>query len=138
LTDRVAAVLKGVFERENSGKSVYFATIADQYGRSIYMYVPEQEAIALAAAFDGTPSTRPQMVEVLLKSTAAFDIEIAAVVITDLVDGVYSCQIELRSAVRAVTVDARASDAIEVGLRAKCRLEIEEAVFTKLSKPRPE
>jgi len=138
LTDRVTATVRGVFERENNSKSDYFVTIADQYGRSIYMYVPKHEAIALAAAFDGTPSTRPQMVDVLLASTAAFDVEVARVVVADLVDGVYLCQIEFRSAVRSVTVDACASGAFEVGLRTGCRMEIEEAVFVKLSKPRPD
>ena len=138
MTDRVTARVKGVFERENNGKSDYFVTIADQYGRSIYMYVPRHEAVALAAAFDGTPLARPMMVDVLLTSIAAFDVEVAAVVIADLVDGVYLCQIELRSGVRGVTVDACASDAFEVALRSGCGLEIEEAVFVKLSKPRPD
>lgn len=80
------------------------------------LWVGAPEAAAAALALEGLPSPRPLTHALLLETVAALGGRLEAVRLTAVVDGVVHASLELRGGTH---VDARASDAVVLALRAQ-------------------
>jgi bifunctional DNase/RNase len=88
------------------------------------------EAEAFAAVQEGSPSGRPDTVELIGEVIDALGRHLVRVEVTELRDNIFYAELVLDGELR---VSARPSDAIAIGLRARVPLVVAEAVLSEAS-----
>lgn len=107
--------------------------LVDPPGRTMVpLWVGAPEAAAAALALEGVTAPRPLTHELLLAAVAALDAEVVRVRLTEVRDDVVHGELVLSTGAR---VDARASDAVVVALRADAPVLASPAVLADAGMP---
>ena len=86
-------------------------------GRTLPILIGHEEATAIARAIQGVEPPRPLTHDLVRDLLGALDVQIEAVVITELRDAIFFAEIRMRQNGQAVTVSSRPSDAIAIAVR---------------------
>jgi len=103
--------------------------------RYLPIWIGAVEATAIALAQQGVVPARPLTHDLLKDVLDGLGVELTAVAITDLRDGIYFADLQFRN---GVTVSARPSDAIALAIRAGTTIYAEEAVLAEAGVAVPE
>jgi len=93
----------------------------------IWIGKPEADAIALALGKVLTP--RPLTHDLIKNVFDGFNVKVARIVITEIVDNTYYALIHINDGKREITIDSRPSDAVAVALRVSAPIFVEESVL---------
>jgi uncharacterized protein len=110
-------------DRVIASTSDEFAVVLTAETKTFLIFVGHAEALALYREMKGTRSRRPLPHDVLRSVFLGFDIEVARVVISSIVDSTFCATMHLRqqgavsSSRRELRLDLRASDAMIVALK---------------------
>ena len=89
-------------------------------GRTVQIFVGAAEATAIALALDGVETPRPMTHDLLAEVLGSLDVELSAVVVTELRDKTFFAELHLRRQGQGgepIVVSARPSDAVAVAVR---------------------
>ena len=103
--------------------------------RALLIWIGEPEANAILMALEGIQAPRPLTHDLAVLLLGKLDAEIKRVHITDMRDQTFYAEIELEREGKAITVDARPSDAIALALRAGAPILVAADVMTNNSIP---
>jgi bifunctional DNase/RNase len=104
--------------------------LRDLQGNKILpIWVGVFEANAIALQIENVQTPRPMTHDLLRSTIELLDGQVERIVVSDLRDNTFYAVIHLRCRDRAVSVDARPSDAIALALRVKARIFVEESVI---------
>lgn len=103
--------------------------------RALLIWIGEPEANAILMALEGIQAPRPLTHDLAVLLLGKLDAEIKQVHITDMRDQTFYAEIELEREGKAITVDARPSDAIALALRAGAPILVAADVMTNNSIP---
>lgn len=121
--DRVLGV------REGSAQAV----VLEREGKKFFIFVGPFEGAAVRRELEGESSERPMTHDLLDFVLRGFDVVVAKVVISALLNDVFCATITLTrgtgAATEEVRLDARASDSLVVALKAKAPLFVTRRVF---------
>lgn len=92
------------------------------------------EASAIATELEHIHLTRPMTHDLLKNLLAAIEVKVERVVVHDLSDNTFYARVELDSAGKKLTLDARPSDAIAIALRTKAPIFVAKKVIDKSRK----
>lgn len=110
-------------ERVIASTSDEFAVVLRADGKTFLIFVGHAEAITLYRELKGRRSRRPLPHDVLRSVFVGFDIEVARVVVSSIVDSTFCATLHLRqpgavsNARRELRLDLRASDAMIIALK---------------------
>ena len=88
------------------------------------------EATAMATELEGIKMARPMTHDLLRNVIADLEGTVERIVVCDLRENTFYANIHIRAQQRALTIDARPSDAIALALRAQAKIFVEESVIT--------
>jgi len=97
--------------------------------RRLPIWIGMSEARSIAAELENEDPVRPNTHDLAKRLIDRLDGTVDHVVITELSEGIYYAMLVVRSGGRTVSVDARPSDAIAIGLRTGAPLFVREALF---------
>ncbi|MEL6152706.1 MAG: bifunctional nuclease family protein [Bacteroidota bacterium] len=100
--------------------------------RHLPILVGTREAQAIALALEEETMTRPMPHDLLSTTLMSLGYTIDEILITDLKDDIFFSKMVLSNGQNTITVDARPSDAIAVGLRFKADIWIDTALLDTL------
>jgi hypothetical protein len=104
--------------------------LRDQEGqRLLPIWVGVFEANAIALQIEKVETPRPMTHDLLRNVIADLEGTVERIVVCDLKENTFYATIHIRSAQRALTVDARPSDAIALALRTQAKIFVEESVI---------
>jgi bifunctional DNase/RNase len=104
--------------------------LRDQEGqRLLPIWVGVFEANAIALQIENVATPRPMTHDLLRNVIADLEGTVERVVVCDLRENTFYATIHIRAAERALTVDARPSDAIALALRTQAKIFVEESVI---------
>lgn len=103
--------------------------------RVLPIWIGVIEASAIAFELEGVAMARPMTHDLMQSAITTLGAAITGVSIVDLRDNTYFARIDLEQAGRALSLDARPSDAIALALRAKARILCSEDVLSKAQAP---
>jgi uncharacterized protein len=86
-------------------------------GRTLPILIGHEEATAIARAIQGITTPRPLTHDLIRDLFGALEVNIEAVVITELRDAVFYAEIRMLTGGKKVTVSSRPSDAIAIAVR---------------------
>ena len=104
---------------------------ATKQERYLFIWIAYAEAYAIAVELQGTTSPRPLTHDLLKNVIEELHANIESIVISELLDDIYSARIVLDVDGRHVEIDARPSDAIALAVRAKTPIYVEESVLER-------
>jgi bifunctional DNase/RNase len=108
----------------------YVVILREKEGeRWLPIFIGAAEAQAISLLLQEMRYSRPLTFDLFHNLIEAADAEIQQVVVSDLKDNTFYAQIEMRTTKGMVKIDARPSDAIALGLRAKVPLFVAEHVM---------
>lgn len=103
--------------------------------RALLIWIGEPEANAILMALEGIQAPRPLTHDLAVLLLGKLDAQIKRVHINDMRDQTFFAEIELEKDGKAITVDARPSDAIALALRANAPILVANDVMTNNSIP---
>jgi bifunctional DNase/RNase len=106
---------------------VILEDLQGQHAFPIWIGLPEAQAIA--RVLEGTPTPRPMTHALLQNILGGLEVEITRILINDLQSNTFYASIALRYGSRALTVDARPSDAIALALGSKAPIYVAKKVL---------
>ncbi len=109
--------VRGVYSDPVGARVVFL--VPEKGDKVLRVWIGEAEAMAIAAALNGIPFSRPMTHDLLLNAIKALGGKVERVVITDLKDNTFYATIVLREGKEVKELDARPSDSIALALRAK-------------------
>ncbi|HEX7167231.1 MAG TPA: bifunctional nuclease family protein [Acidimicrobiales bacterium] len=98
-------------------------------GRTLPILIGHEEATAIARAVQGMAPVRPLTHDLIRDLFGALDVEVEAVVITELRDKIYYAELRLRRAGQSIVVSSRPSDAIAIAVRTGTTIYADEALL---------
>ena len=98
--------------------------------RYLPIWIGQNEAAAIAIALQGVVTPRPMTHDLLKNVITDLDGVVERIVVCDLRENTFYARIHIRSQQKALTVDARPSDAIALALRTEAKIFVEESVIT--------
>lgn len=101
-------------------------------GRTVPIFIGATEATAIALALDGVDTPRPMTHDLLAELLTSLDVELSAVVVTDLRDKTFYAELHLRRAGQGgdpIVVSARPSDAVAIAVRTGTSIYASDAVI---------
>ena len=98
-------------------------------GRTLPILIGHEEATAIARAVQGMAPVRPLTHDLIRDLFGALDVEVEAVVITELRDKIYYAELRLRRAGETIVVSSRPSDAIAIAVRTGTTIYADEALL---------
>jgi len=96
--------------------------------RAVPIYIGEIEASSIRMALDRWQPPRPMTYDLILRSWSAFSIRLTGVRVAELRDNVFFAELELARGKSIKRIDCRASDAVNLALRADVPIEVDEGV----------
>lgn len=97
--------------------------------RTLPILIGHEEATAIARAIQGIEPPRPLTHDLIRDLLQHLDVEVEAIVITELVESIFYAEIRLRRDGRPVVVSSRPSDAIALAVRTGTPIHAEEALL---------
>jgi bifunctional DNase/RNase len=98
-------------------------------GRTLPILIGHEEATAIARAIQGIQPARPLTHDLLRDLIAGLDVEVEAIVITELVDAIFYAEIRMQRDGKNYVVSSRPSDAIALAVRLGTPIHAEEALL---------
>ena len=86
-------------------------------GRTLPILIGHEEATAIARAIQGIEPPRPLTHDLVRDLLGALDVQLEAVVITELREAIFYAEIRMRRDGAVITVSSRPSDAIAIAVR---------------------
>lgn len=102
-----------------------------QGSRKLPIWVGFDEARSIAAELERERPIRPNTHDLAKRLIDRLEGVVQRVVVTELLEGIYFARIELAAQGRSLSVDARPSDAIAIGLRYQAPLFVREPLFAE-------
>ena len=99
--------------------------------RTFGMTIGAAEATGIAFPLENRVPPRPLTHDLFLTLFGQLKVKVTRVVITDFKDGIYYAMVFLDAAGREMQLDSRPSDAINLAIRAKVPVLVEDRVFDK-------
>lgn len=98
-------------------------------GRTLPILIGHEEATAIARAIQGIQPPRPLTHDLLRDLLTNLEVEVEAIVITELVDSIFYAELRLRREGRTYVVSSRPSDAIALAVRLGAPIHAEEGLL---------
>ncbi|MDQ3106686.1 MAG: bifunctional nuclease family protein [Actinomycetota bacterium] len=105
------------------------ATGAGAGSRTLPILIGHEEATAIARAIQGIEPPRPLTHDLLRDLLQHLEVEVEAIVITELVESIFYAEIRMRREGRRYVVSSRPSDAIALAVRIGTPIHAEEALL---------
>ena len=102
---------------------------ADAPGRTLPILIGHEEATAIARAIQGIEPARPLTHDLLRDLLHGLEVEVEAIVITELVNAIFYAEIRMVRDGRRYVVSSRPSDAIALAVRLGTPIHAEEALL---------
>lgn len=97
--------------------------------RTLPILIGHQEATAIAFALQGVATQRPLTHDLMKDLLTALDVEVEAIVVTEMVDSIFYAEIRLVKGGQKITVSSRPSDAMALAVRLGTPIYAEEALL---------
>lgn len=101
-------------------------------GRTVPIFIGATEATAIALALDEVDTPRPMTHDLLVELLSSLDVELSAVVVTELRDKTFYAELHLRRKGQGgdpIVLSARPSDAVAVAVRTGTSIYASDAVI---------
>jgi len=116
----------------DSRNSSYIVVLKDESGAKLLpIWIGASEGNSIALAMSNTKSPRPLTHDLIVNIFDRLEVEIARVVISDLIDNTFYASLYLLQNNKEFHVDARPSDAIAIAIRIGAPVFVEEEVLAK-------
>lgn len=116
----------------DSRNSSYIVVLKDESGKKILpIWIGASEGNSIALAMSNVKSTRPLTHDLIASIFDRLEIEIARVVISDLIENTFYASLYLLHNSKEFHIDSRPSDAIAIAIRIKAPVFVEEEVLSK-------
>ncbi len=127
----------GVYERpEPQGgtqPAAYVVLLRDSGGRSVLIWIGKFEAYSISLALEGATADCPITHDLLNNVINRMGGAVERILIDDLWNDTYYAKVTITMNGKAMDIDSRPSDAIALGLRAKCPIYMIEGVLERAS-----
>ena len=118
-----------LFDSKNSS---YIVVLKDDSGKKLLpIWIGASEGNSIALAMSNVKATRPLTHDLLVNIFDRLEVEIARVVISDLIDNTFFASLYLLQGGKEFHIDARPSDAIAIAIRIGAPVFVEEEVLSK-------
>ena len=97
--------------------------------RTLPILIGHQEATAIAFALQGVETQRPLTHDLMKDLLTSLDVEVEAIVVTEMVDAIFYAEIRMVRAGQKVTVSSRPSDAMALAVRLGTPIYAEESLL---------
>ncbi len=98
-------------------------------GRTLPILIGHEEATAIARAIQGIQPPRPLTHDLLRDVLTGLEVEVEAIVVTELVDSIFYAELRLKRDGRSYVVSSRPSDAIALAVRLGTAIHAEEGLL---------
>jgi bifunctional DNase/RNase len=116
----------------DSRNSSYIVVLKDETGKKILpIWIGAAEGNSIALAMSNVKAARPLTHDLVVSIFDRLDIEIARVVISDLIDNTFYASLYLLQNGKEFHIDSRPSDAIAIAIRIGAPVFVEEEVLAK-------
>jgi len=116
----------------DSRNSSYIIVLKDETGKKILpIWIGAAEGNSIALAMSHVKSPRPLTHDLITSIFDRLEIEIARVVISDLIDSTFYASLYLLHNNKEYHIDARPSDAVAIAIRINAPVFVEEEVLSK-------
>lgn len=118
-----------LFDSKNSS---YIVVLKDESGAKILpIWIGAAEGNSIALAMSNMKASRPLTHDLIASIFDRMEIEIARVVVSDLIDNTFYASLYLLQNEKEFHIDARPSDAIALAIRVKAPIFVQEEVLAK-------
>jgi bifunctional DNase/RNase len=118
-----------LFDSKNSS---YIVVLKDESGKKILpIWIGASEGNSIALAMSNVKAARPLTHDLIVGIFDRLEIEIARVVISDLIDNTFYASLYLLQNSKEFHIDSRPSDAIAIAIRIGAPVFVEEDVLAK-------
>jgi len=118
-----------LFDSKNSS---YIVVLKDDTGKKILpIWIGASEGNSIALAMSNVKAARPLTHDLIVSIFDRLEIEIARVVISDLIDNTFYASLYLLQNIKEFHIDSRPSDAIAIAIRIGAPVFVEEDVLAK-------
>jgi bifunctional DNase/RNase len=118
-----------LFDSKNSS---YIVVLKDETGRKVLpIWIGAAEGNSIALAMSNMKASRPLTHDLIATVFDRLEIEVARVVVSDLIDNTFYASLYLLHNNKEFHIDSRPSDAIAVAIRVKAPVFVQEEVLDK-------
>jgi bifunctional DNase/RNase len=118
-----------LFDGRNSS---YIVVLRDETGKKVLpIWVGAAEGNSIALAMSNMKASRPMTHDLVVSIFDRLEIEIARVVVSDLIDNTFYASLYLLHNDREFHIDSRPSDAIAIAIRVSAPVFVQEEVLAK-------
>jgi bifunctional DNase/RNase len=118
-----------LFDSKNSS---YIVVLKDDAGKKILpIWIGASEGNSIAMAMSNVKASRPFTHDLIVSMFDRLEIEVARVVISDLIENTFYASLYLLQGGKEFHIDSRPSDAIAVAIRIGAPIFVEEEVISK-------
>ncbi|HTF99524.1 MAG TPA: bifunctional nuclease family protein [Nitrospirota bacterium] len=116
----------------DSRNSSYIIVLKDESGKKILpIWIGAAEGNSIAMAMSNTKAARPLTHDLMVSIFDRLEVEVARVVISDLIDNTFYASLYLLQNGKEFHIDSRPSDAVAVAIRLNAPVFVEEDVISK-------
>jgi uncharacterized protein len=116
----------------DSRNNSYIIVLKDESGKKILpIWIGAAEGNSIAMAMSNTKAARPLTHDLIVGIFDRLEIEVARVVISDLIDNTFYASLYLLQNGKEFHIDSRPSDAVAVAVRLNAPVFVEEDVISK-------
>ena len=130
--NRVPVKVKGVYAHEGTDEiavGAHFILFQDDAGREMPMFVGQFEAWGISIGLEDTAPVRPFTFETMFTCLSVAGATVEEAYINELKDETFYALVSLRVNDEVHQVDMRPSDAVNLALRAKCPILINDEII---------
>jgi uncharacterized protein len=118
-----------LFDSKNSS---YIVVLKDESGKKILpIWIGASEGNSIAMAMSNVKASRPFTHDLIINMFDRLEVEVARVVISDLIDNTFYASLYLLQNSKEFHIDSRPSDAIAIAIRIGAPIFVEEDVIAK-------
>ncbi len=118
-----------LFDSKNSS---YIVLLKDETGKKILpIWIGAAEGNSIALAMSSMKASRPLTHDLIVSIFDRLEIEVARVVVSDLIDNTFYASLYLLHGDKEFHIDSRPSDAIAVAIRVNAPIFVQEEVLNK-------
>lgn len=118
-----------LFDSKNSS---YIVVLKDETGKKVLpIWIGSAEGNSIALAMSNMKASRPLTHDLVVAIFDRLEIEVARVVVSDLIDNTFYASLYLLHNNKEFHIDSRPSDAIAVAIRVKAPIFVQEEVLDK-------
>ena len=118
-----------LFDSKNSS---YIVLLKDETGKKVLpIWIGAAEGNSIALALSDMKASRPLTHDLIASIFDRLEVEVARVVVSDLIDNTFYASLYLLQAGKEFHIDSRPSDAIAIAIRVKAPIFVQEEVLNK-------